>query len=80
MLPMIKYYIISPFPHEYALWLTYSTYGAQLNDYVKALESLPEVKKLETLVGYDIKLPKYEIETPFGKYKVLFQYFDHGNW
>jgi hypothetical protein len=60
---------ISPFPSEYSLILVYETYGPHLNDYFDVLDNLPFITKNDGDV--------YEAATPFGKYKIEFEYFDN---
>jgi hypothetical protein len=59
---------VSPYKQIYNLRLVHETYGPYQEDYVALLDKMPSVTKTGDV---------YEVDTPFGRYKIVFEYFDN---
>lgn len=66
---------ISPVPENYVITCIYTSYDLSLEDYVKKLDVVPWAKKNDEWVfGYRTGTPFYDVDTPYGKFKLTFEY------
>lgn len=63
---------LGPEPIPYHLTFIHETYGPGLADYTTVLDQKSWAKKISPAVE-----PRYEVETPFGTFKLSFEYFDN---
>ena len=59
----------SPFPSQFTLQLVCETYGPFNCDYAAKLNAMPAVRQLSPT--------EYEVDTPFGTFKVGFRYWNN---
>jgi hypothetical protein len=68
----------SPEKTQYVIVCVYETYGPHLEDWQKKLDVVPWAKKNDEWVyGFRLNTPFYDVETPFGTFKLTFEYFDN---
>ena len=80
---------ISSINSTYSLKLIHQTYGPYLDQYFEKLDKMPEASKTEVVKQAGVSgifaedsidnkhHGKYQIKTPFGDYKIWFEYFDN---
>ncbi|MGH7174943.1 MAG: hypothetical protein ACREGR_01120 [Minisyncoccia bacterium] len=72
------YSAVTPYPKQYVIACTHETYGPHLEDYTKKLDTLAWAKRNDEWVhGFAVDTPFYDIDTPLGKFKLTFEYFDN---
>lgn len=63
---------------KYVIVCTYETYGPYLEDWTNKLdEKLWAVQNNEWVHGFSPSSKFYDVKTPFGDYKLTFEYFDN---
>ncbi|NIQ14754.1 MAG: hypothetical protein GTO02_10260 [Candidatus Dadabacteria bacterium] len=70
---------ISPYPLGYTLTCIHETYGPYQNTYTDKLDSVDWATKNDSdwVYGYKPGTLFYDIKTPFGEFKLGFEYFDN---
>lgn len=64
----LTYYKNTPWPITFILELIYQTYGPYKEDYVEVFTKLDYVTLTDDI---------YEVNTPYGKHRLEFEYFDN---
>lgn len=62
------YYNVTPWPINYRINIIHQTYGPYKEDYVEVFAKLDYVTLTDEI---------YEVNTPYGKHRLEFEYFDN---